>query len=162
MVLYVGIFQACVTSFYSSCAIDPFRLWWGSCSLLRVTQSFVFCLLVFYLFCHMSLNVPLESFCSLFNCIDYYRISIFTVCLKGTTWMQEIVWLILSDGDFERASKQQVYFRSPFLEFKDDILNEVGLDLANPMPSPRVIKTHLPVKLAPTQLCQKECKVRKY
>ncbi|XP_071165048.1 sulfotransferase 1C4-like [Mytilus edulis] len=77
----------------------------------------------------------------------------------GTTWMQEIVWLILSDGDFERASKQQVYFRSPFLEFKDDILNEVGLDLANPMPSPRVIKTHLPVKLAPTQLCQKECKV---
>lgn len=73
--------------------------------------------------------------------------------------MQEIVWLILSDGDFEVASKKQVYFRSPFLEFKDDILNEVGIELANPMPSPRVIKTHLPVKLVPKQMIQTECKV---
>lgn len=74
--------------------------------------------------------------------------------------MQEIVWLILSGGDFDTASTKQVYFRSPFLEFKDLTLNEVGLDIANPMPSPRVIKTHLPVKLAPKQMFQTRCKVQ--
>lgn len=66
----------------------------------------------------------------------------------------------MHDGDFDGAYRKQVYFRSPFLEFKDEVLNEVGLDLANPMPSPRVIKTHLPVKLMPKQIHEKACKVR--
>ena len=65
----------------------------------------------------------------------------------------------MNDGDFEGAYRKPVYFRSPFLEFKDTILNEVGLDLANPMPSPRVIKTHLPVHFMPKQVKEKNCKV---
>ncbi|KAL3847258.1 hypothetical protein ACJMK2_018179 [Sinanodonta woodiana] len=72
----------------------------------------------------------------------------------GTTWLQEIVWLIMHDGDFLCAAKDPVYFRCPFLEFKDTVLNEVGLDLANSMASLRVIKSHLPVKLMPRQLFQ--------
>lgn len=65
----------------------------------------------------------------------------------------------MNGGDFAGAGSKPVYFRSPFLEFKDDVLNEVGLDLANPMPSPRVIKTHLPVQLMPRQWKQRNCKV---
>ncbi|XP_062581414.1 sulfotransferase 1 family member D1-like [Saccostrea cucullata] len=76
----------------------------------------------------------------------------------GTTWLQEIVWLIVNDGDTQKAKGEQVYFRSPFLEFKDLVLNEVGLELAKPMPSPRVIKTHLPVDLAPTGIFKTKCK----
>lgn len=73
--------------------------------------------------------------------------------------MQEIVWLIKNGADFEEANKKQVYFRSPFLEFKDEVLNEIGIEMANPMPSPRVIKTHLPVRLMPSDFKQKDCKV---
>ena len=65
----------------------------------------------------------------------------------------------MNDGDFEGAFRKPVYFRSPFLEFKDEVLNEVGLDLANPMPSPRVIKSHLPVQLMPRQVRDRKCKV---
>ncbi|WAR18001.1 ST1C2-like protein [Mya arenaria] len=43
-------------------------------------------------------------------------------------------------------------------EFKDKVLNEVGLDLANSMPSPRVIKSHLPVKLMSRQIKTRHCK----
>ncbi|GFO22778.1 sulfotransferase [Plakobranchus ocellatus] len=77
----------------------------------------------------------------------------------GTTWMQEIVWLLLNDADFAGAAASPVYMRSPFLEFKDDVLKEVGLDIAEAMPSPRVIKTHLPLKLMPKQLFEKKPKV---
>ncbi|KAK6195256.1 hypothetical protein SNE40_000725 [Patella caerulea] len=70
----------------------------------------------------------------------------------GTTWMQEILWLVVHDGDFETASKTPIYFRSPFLEFKDLTLNEVGLDIAHGMRSPRVIKSHLPFRLMPKKL----------
>ena len=79
--------------------------------------------------------------------------------MAGTTWLQEIVWLVVNDGDLEKAKQSQVYFRSPFLEFKDLVLNEVGLDLAGSMPPPRVIKTHLPVDLVPSGLFTSKCKV---
>ena len=68
----------------------------------------------------------------------------------------------MNNADFDGAYRKPVYFRSPFLEFKDTILNEVGLDLANPMTSPRVIKTHLPVHLMPKQVKEKNCKVIKW
>ncbi|XP_013068532.2 sulfotransferase 1A1-like [Biomphalaria glabrata] len=77
----------------------------------------------------------------------------------GTTWLQEIVWLLMHEGDFEGALATPVYIRSPFLEFKDLTLNEIGLDLASTMPSPRVIKTHLPLKLAPREILVKKPKV---
>ncbi|XP_029648302.1 sulfotransferase 1C4-like [Octopus sinensis] len=77
----------------------------------------------------------------------------------GTTWLQEVLWLIMNDGQLKEANEKQVYFRSPFLEFKDTVLNEVGLELAAAVPSPRVIKTHLQKRLAPKQLNDKNCKV---
>ena len=74
--------------------------------------------------------------------------------------MQEIVWLIMNDGNIEAAKQTPVYFRSPFLEFKDEILNEIGLELANDVPPPRVLKSHLQVKWMPAQIHQKEVKVK--
>ncbi|CAL1537678.1 unnamed protein product [Lymnaea stagnalis] len=77
----------------------------------------------------------------------------------GTTWMQEILWLLMHNGDFDGAMATPVYMRSPFLEFKDLTLNEVGLDLAKRAASPRVIKTHLPMKRVPKQMHDKKPKV---
>lgn len=34
----------------------------------------------------------------------------------GTTWMQELLWLVLNDFDFESAKKEHLEIRSPFLE----------------------------------------------
>ena len=65
----------------------------------------------------------------------------------------------MNDAHLDGAYRKQVYFRSPFLEFKDEELNEVGIEIANNMSSPRVIKTHLPVNLLPKQIHQKNCKV---
>jgi hypothetical protein len=70
--------------------------------------------------------------------------------------------LIVNDGNIGKAKGQQVYFRSPFLEFKDLVLNEVGLEIAESLSSPRVIKTHLPVDLVPSRMFQIECKVNFY
>lgn len=38
------------------------------------------------------------------------------LCLLGTTWMQELVWLTVNNCDFEKAKKTQLSIRSPFLE----------------------------------------------
>lgn len=73
--------------------------------------------------------------------------------------MQEITWLLMNDGHFETAMKIPVYMRSPFLEFKDTRLDEVGLEIASSAPSPRVIKTHLPLKLMPHEIHDKNAKV---
>ncbi|XP_041348074.1 sulfotransferase 1C2-like [Gigantopelta aegis] len=86
-------------------------------------------------------------------------IFIVTYPKAGTTWMQELVWLVMNDGNIEAAKQKPVYFRSAFLEFKDEILNEIGIELANPMPSPRVLKSHLQVKWMPRQIHQKNCKI---
>ncbi|XP_005104814.2 sulfotransferase 1C4-like [Aplysia californica] len=84
-----------------------------------------------------------------------FRISInvkYVHVFLGTTWMQEITWLLMNDGNISAAKQTPVYMRSPFLEFKDMTLNEVGLDIASQMASPRVIKSHLPLKLMPSLL----------
>lgn len=65
----------------------------------------------------------------------------------------------MHDGNFSEASQKPVYLRSPFIEFKDDELGEDGLDLADKMDSPRVIKTHLQYRFMPEEINRKSCKV---
>lgn len=62
----------------------------------------------------------------------------------GTTWVQEIVYLIGNKMDFEGAKKHVLETRFPFLEYPYP-----GLSSVEKMPSPRFIKTHLPFEFLP-------------
>nr|XP_014280906.1 sulfotransferase 1A3 isoform X2 [Halyomorpha halys]XP_014280907.1 sulfotransferase 1A3 isoform X2 [Halyomorpha halys] len=79
----------------------------------------------------------------------------------GTTWTQELVWLLGSNFDFSKAKELELHRRSIFLEFtalsEDEDPNTI--DVAENMPSPRFIKSHLPPGLLPKQLFQVKPKI---
>ncbi|XP_046386868.1 sulfotransferase 1C4-like isoform X1 [Ischnura elegans] len=101
---------------------------------------------------------------------------------SGTTWMQELAWLIKNDLDYDTASKKMLIERYAFLEvsmlltkvlMKELIeeshhdpkcinalkmMSEPGYDAAAKMTSPRHFKTHLPLSLLPPKLLD-TCKV---
>ncbi|XP_045448755.1 sulfotransferase 1E1-like [Melitaea cinxia] len=95
---------------------------------------------------------------------------------SGTTWVQEMVWLIQNDLDFKKAQEIPLFDRFPMLELTPQI-PEMGLQLikrnflnlgyfqglgkAARSPSwknieeitaPRFIKTHLPLSMLPPSL----------
>lgn len=63
---------------------------------------------------------------------------------SGTTWMQEIVYLIMNDCDVDKAKLCPLEDRSPFLEIVWPNHKTVA-DLE----SPRIISTHFPLSLLP-------------
>ncbi|XP_053686575.1 luciferin sulfotransferase-like [Sabethes cyaneus] len=74
---------------------------------------------------------------------------------SGTTWVQEMVWLICNDLDFDKARATVIRDRSPFLEVST--IFDIGEDMSSfsytsETPSPRFIKTHLPVSLLPPKI----------
>ena len=97
--------------------------------------------------------------------------------------IQELVWQIVN-FDFEKARKVSLYERSPFLEIQglasndmlqsraeskgvtqdDEKMKEIAsswtksIEIAENTPSPRVIKTHLPLEMLPPNLLD-TCKV---
>ncbi|XP_060137564.1 sulfotransferase 1B1-like [Zootoca vivipara] len=77
----------------------------------------------------------------------------------GTTWIQEIVDLVLNGGDVEKARRAPVYVRIPFLEICSPPPVPSGVSILVDTPSPRVIKTHLPFQLVPKSFWKKKCKV---
>lgn len=80
----------------------------------------------------------------------------------GTTWAQEMAWLLINDLDFDKANNNDLTVRSPFLEYsaiyRDSGVN--SFDECSRLSSPRLIKTHLPMPLLPRQLWSKNTKVR--
>ncbi|XP_022125266.2 sulfotransferase 1C4 [Pieris rapae] len=95
---------------------------------------------------------------------------------SGTTWTQELVWLVKNDFDFETAKTTPIAARFPYLEFsilvhpvyeqimRDEnkidpqrlrIVDTAVLPSAEKVakiPSPRFIKSHLPLSLLPPTL----------
>ncbi|KAI5632725.1 sulfotransferase domain-containing protein [Phthorimaea operculella] len=92
---------------------------------------------------------------------------------SGTTWTQELVWMIANDLDYAGSSATPLIERFPFLEFsillhpemmerlkqqnkdKLEILQNMfrsEADHVAEMPSPRFVKTHLPMSLLPPKL----------
>ncbi|XP_075166746.1 sulfotransferase 1 [Haematobia irritans] len=79
----------------------------------------------------------------------------------GTTWAQEMTWLIMNDFDFEQAKKIDLTIRSPFLEFNGVVPNvpHDTIDAANALGSPRLLKSHLPAMLIPKDVWVKKAKI---
>ncbi|XP_001603070.1 sulfotransferase 1E1 [Nasonia vitripennis] len=101
---------------------------------------------------------------------------------SGTTWTQELVWLIANDLDFDTANSRLLAERFPFLEFsmfnhpevtkellemnKDDLkkqelceeIAKPGYEVLASLPSPRFIKSHFPFSLLPN-LLNSGCKI---
>lgn len=78
----------------------------------------------------------------------------------GTTWTQEMVRLLHSDLDYDQAANQCIEDRFAFIEAvcifdqTGEILNEsefsfCSVKRAASLPSPRFIKSHLPIELLP-------------
>jgi hypothetical protein len=90
----------------------------------------------------MPLGFPPEAFGSALTYVpepgDLF-VSTYPKC--GTTWMQYLVYLIVRDGEPlpEGGSLADAF---PHLE-------EVGAEAARTMPRPRLLKTHLPLSMAP-------------
>ncbi|XP_035259944.1 sulfotransferase 1C1-like isoform X2 [Anguilla anguilla] len=92
-------------------------------------------------------------------CPDPTDILISTYPKAGTTWTQEIVDLLLHNGDTEACKRGPIVMRSPFLEIFSPPPIPSGLDLLCKMSPPRLIKTHLPIQLVPEGFWENKCKV---
>ncbi|XP_053328017.1 sulfotransferase 1B1-like [Spea bombifrons] len=77
----------------------------------------------------------------------------------GTTWTQEIVDLIVNEGDVEKAKRAPIHVRFPFLEICPPPPIPSGVDILEVTPPPRMIKTHLPYELVPKSFWDQNCKV---
>ncbi|XP_062993345.1 sulfotransferase 1C2-like [Elgaria multicarinata webbii] len=77
----------------------------------------------------------------------------------GTTWMQEIVDMIQHGGDPQECARAPIYKRMPFIEICLPRRINSGLEEVEVMPSPRTLKTHLPVQLLPPSFWEHNCKI---
>ena len=74
---------------------------------------------------------------------------------SGTTWMQNIVSLLMNDGNPEKVKGQPLYWRNPWLEGKEDPEGDWGYKLLEARSSPRLMKTHVYGSLVPPAMLQK-------
>ncbi|XP_055390018.1 sulfotransferase 1B1 [Condylostylus longicornis] len=102
---------------------------------------------------------------------------------SGTTWTQELIWLIANNLDFKTAKTEYLTKRFPFFEFSNfmhdevkkellednsdnpekqqfiEAISEPGYELFAKMTERRFIKTHFPFSLLPPSVMEQQCKV---
>ncbi|KAI5102937.1 sulfotransferase 1C1, partial [Silurus meridionalis] len=106
------------------------------------------------------MNLIAENWSSVWDfCPDPSDLLISTYPKAGTTWTQEIVDLLLNNGDAEICRRAPTSERIPFLEIFSPPPIPSGLELIKKMKPPRFIKTHLPIQLVPEGFWEKKCKV---
>lgn len=85
---------------------------------------------------------------------------------SGTTWTQNIITLIFESGSEEKEKNEKHLFQKvPFLEMPQSGLKETAASSpgkykeAEEKPSPRILKTQLPMDLLPRELDEKKPKI---
>lgn len=77
---------------------------------------------------------------------------------SGTTWSQELIFLLKNNLDYEKASKYEMKARFPFFIYFDKTatLKNPGtfapFQCALDQPRPRLIQAHLPIQMLPDQI----------
>ncbi|XP_006896882.1 PREDICTED: sulfotransferase family cytosolic 1B member 1 [Elephantulus edwardii] len=78
---------------------------------------------------------------------------------SGTTWISEILDMILNEGEIEICNRDFITNKVPMLEMYAPGLRASGIDLLEKTPSPRLVKTHLPIDLLPKSFWENKCKM---
>lgn len=68
---------------------------------------------------HTHKNLNIQGFLDVAHDLEIREDDVWVVTLPkcGTTWMQELLWLLLNDCDFEGALAKDQELRSPFMEW---------------------------------------------
>ncbi|XP_061444556.1 sulfotransferase 1C1-like isoform X2 [Rhineura floridana] len=77
----------------------------------------------------------------------------------GTTWTQEIVDMLQHGGDPKKCARAPIYQRIPLIELFLPKPLPSGLEVAEAMPSPRTLKSHLQIQLLPPSFWEQNCKI---
>ncbi|XP_070560561.1 sulfotransferase 1C4-like [Ptychodera flava] len=78
---------------------------------------------------------------------------------SGTTWTLELTQLIMNNGDTTYTESENHFDRMPFIEFKLPKFPKMdGVKAMQIKESPRLLKSHLPIHLFPSQALHMGCK----